>query len=1266
MKKRSIVAILFAIVLMLVLPVMATTAEPVPAAAEAPVLDVAAKNLSLNNTIDLVFYVTVENGTAADVRLMTWTKAQTDYAYGTQEKILEPTVVTTYKQKPCAIFYYTGIAAKQMADDIYVRAFVEDSGVKYFSEADKYSILQYAFNKLNAATPDENLLPLLNTMLDYGAGAQTYFNYNTAHLANADYHRIKVVNGLLADLTDRGLYLEGETLTVTAPAQDAAGVAFYAWVDDNGTVLSTSTTYTYTVGTANTTLTAIYGGLYTVNAVNGTFANGTSTDTIYSGQSATITAVTPANGYTFSHWENSAGETVGTDKTLNVAISANETYKAYYVPFFGDLPEGNTILADLTNDWQQGGTDGSFGKFNVGTSATKHRVSFKEPVFLKAGETLSVKLPKCTLDCPWETDGNDSTTAACEGGCDLTAAIIRLQKNDTVSDSDFIPGYTLLSGGWETDGFTYTTDEDVYIMVTVKYSVHGSVAFNLEHECMSEVVVQHIDFVFDRPLGNYWQAELSDAISKIEANRKNSGSLSEFFILTDSHWPDNANFSPALISYLADKVESYNVVFLGDIIRRYNAVKQDAIDDEINAFYYALEGYSKVGEQLKIFTTLGNHDRNGSSNCPDVNLRLTEQEAYDLYIKRVEEFGVTVEGDPNKSYFDDTENKVRYIQFYFTGSLNNMIEDAYVDAGLAWVEEQVKALDSDWTVLLFTHGVFNGSKGTANEYTQKDQEVIRRILALQGEADAEIALWATGHQHEDRNEILYDSNGNKVRLLCFNADAYGNSNSVGSYKMAVGSIMEQSFGFFQIDTANEVAYFTRLGAGGDLVLNFGSKLEAGTEYFPVIVPVKVVNGTTSNGKGADTAAVDAQLTITADTISGYTFSHWVDKTGAKIGTTATLTLTVSEANTYKAVYTANSTTTPGTYQILSDLANEWHQGSYDGKFGGWSESLRGTRVTSDIISLKKGEKLSATFPSSVTCTGKTTCEGGTCRLALAYVILEKIDGSDTGNLFTDYKVLKSKWFMNGSLEYTATEDTILVLSMKSEMHGGEAFTLANEHMQAMEINKIPANAESVSIRIYNGKANNSSYPTVTVGSKLTLIADEIENHTFSHWVDKNGKTVATTATASITVTGQNTYRPVYNVTSGKDIGNNWVAGSYDGKMAAWAGDSHTLTPTRVTSKVFTLEAGQTITVSCPANVTTTKGTTCDLKVAYTLLTPVEGSNTGDFYADYTTTGTATWKKTYTNNTSDTVYIIFQVKPSDGNAGLNLSNEAMQEVSITIS
>ena len=325
MKKRTVVSLILAIVMMFALSATAFSAE----SADAPVLDVAAKNLSLNNTIDLVFYVTIENGTAANIKLMTWSKAQDDYAYGTQEQILEPTTITTYKNKPCAIFYYTGIAAKQMADNIYVRAYVEKGGEMYFSGVDKYSILQYAYNKINAATPDAKLVAILDSMLDYGAQAQVYFNYNTAHPANADFRLVKLANGALSDQTDRGLFLVGETATLIAPATNAAGVPFSYWKNSAGERVATTATFNLTVTVADTYEAVYEIPSFQVNAVNGK-VDGVTGGMFKDKAEVTLVADEPAEGYVFSHWTNAAGATVGSTATMNVVVTGNETYTANY------------------------------------------------------------------------------------------------------------------------------------------------------------------------------------------------------------------------------------------------------------------------------------------------------------------------------------------------------------------------------------------------------------------------------------------------------------------------------------------------------------------------------------------------------------------------------------------------------------------------------------------------------------------------------------------------------------------------------------------------------------------------------------------------------------------------------------------------------------------------------------------------------------------------------------------------------------------------
>ncbi|MBR4872335.1 MAG: leucine-rich repeat domain-containing protein [Clostridia bacterium] len=130
------------------------------------------------------------------------------------------------------VFDYTELSAKQMTDVVYARAYAKVDGVDYYSDVNKYSILQYAYNKL-ATSSDEELKELLTNMLAYGATAQKYFDYKEDRLPTADWYQIKVVGGRLDDGSSAGLYLSGEKVTLTAPDTDADGKTFSHWVDDS-------------------------------------------------------------------------------------------------------------------------------------------------------------------------------------------------------------------------------------------------------------------------------------------------------------------------------------------------------------------------------------------------------------------------------------------------------------------------------------------------------------------------------------------------------------------------------------------------------------------------------------------------------------------------------------------------------------------------------------------------------------------------------------------------------------------------------------------------------------------------------------------------------------------------------------------------------------------------------------------------------------------------------------------------------------------------
>jgi hypothetical protein len=78
-----------------------------------------------------------------------------------------------------------GIAAKEMGDTRYYVAYakLQDGGCIY-SAAYDYSPKKYSMNMLGKSSTSDKQKALCVAMLNYGAAAQEYFNYNTEDLAN--------------------------------------------------------------------------------------------------------------------------------------------------------------------------------------------------------------------------------------------------------------------------------------------------------------------------------------------------------------------------------------------------------------------------------------------------------------------------------------------------------------------------------------------------------------------------------------------------------------------------------------------------------------------------------------------------------------------------------------------------------------------------------------------------------------------------------------------------------------------------------------------------------------------------------------------------------------------------------------------------------------------------------------------------------------------------------------------------------------------------
>ncbi len=221
-------------------------------------IEIVSKNLSYADSVYILYAVSWSgfDESQNEVKMLFWNESQTEYTEETAENVKRAEYTTTLGEKECIVFYSDGIAAKGMADTIYCCAYTEIDGKVYYSEAEKFGVLDYVYTMQAERELTEAQTAVFADMLDYGASAQKLFGYNTDRLANATYYTVTVENGVLEDGFAWGRYALNATDTLTANAP-ADGYAFVGWVDETGATVAETETVSVSV-TANKTYTAVY------------------------------------------------------------------------------------------------------------------------------------------------------------------------------------------------------------------------------------------------------------------------------------------------------------------------------------------------------------------------------------------------------------------------------------------------------------------------------------------------------------------------------------------------------------------------------------------------------------------------------------------------------------------------------------------------------------------------------------------------------------------------------------------------------------------------------------------------------------------------------------------------------------------------------------------------------------------------------------------------------------------------------------------------
>ncbi len=217
-------------------------------------------NLAFDSDTHIMYAVKSDN---ASVKLLVWSSPQDEYLLNSQNEIVSPyTEQMIIEGEPYTVFKYMGLSAKQMTDNVYVRACIDNGGGDViYGNVHKYSILQYAYNKLGktgVATADDKLINALNKMLEYGAAIQELKSYKTDTLATDEFVEVKLADGALPDGFKSGLYKVGTTVTISAPMQNSEGRVFAQWIDKYQKTVAGAIEHVLTVGAVNNIYTPKY------------------------------------------------------------------------------------------------------------------------------------------------------------------------------------------------------------------------------------------------------------------------------------------------------------------------------------------------------------------------------------------------------------------------------------------------------------------------------------------------------------------------------------------------------------------------------------------------------------------------------------------------------------------------------------------------------------------------------------------------------------------------------------------------------------------------------------------------------------------------------------------------------------------------------------------------------------------------------------------------------------------------------------------------
>ena len=145
-------------------------------------------NCSFQN--DLSMYYAVPKSSLAGFSNIRLDVSKEEYTAGAEKPTIVKRTITSYKEQTIGgvvyyMFTFDGITSTDMGSTLSASILADKNGVTYSSKTDKYSIKDYAMDRLRNSN-NATFKKMLVDMLNYGAAAQVHFDKNTSNLVNKD------------------------------------------------------------------------------------------------------------------------------------------------------------------------------------------------------------------------------------------------------------------------------------------------------------------------------------------------------------------------------------------------------------------------------------------------------------------------------------------------------------------------------------------------------------------------------------------------------------------------------------------------------------------------------------------------------------------------------------------------------------------------------------------------------------------------------------------------------------------------------------------------------------------------------------------------------------------------------------------------------------------------------------------------------------------------------------------------------------------------